>query len=448
MMRFSFRKGLAFIRGDRRFTIVRRLIDGKLQLEAEDGELLNCSEAEILSGCSQGLWLVDQTGLNEPVIIDPKISRDLSTFSKAVQDRARKREEYLTRIVKSDEFVINFIDLKMQIDQVAAEIGDSQPPSAITLYRWYKRKQKTGDSIIALADQFEKRGRRLAWSKAVKEVVDTAIETVYLNPQLYPKKAVCEEVERNLSQKQKQCPESLKELKCPSHSSIYRYLDKLEAYQVAAGRLGKQIADSQFRSVTGKQTAVRLLERWEIDHTPLDVLVICDKTLLPLGRPWLTITIDKYSRMIVGFYISFREPSAYAVLQCIKQAILPKDEILKVYPDITTPWPARGIPEMIVCDNGMDLHAKALINLCQELGIQIQFCPAKTPQYKGSVERFFRTLAEDLIHRLPGTVFSSIDKRGDYPAEEKACITFNTIQHLITKWIVEIYNQTHHRGLI
>jgi putative transposase len=448
MKRFSFKKGLVFIRGDRRFTIVRRLIDGNFQLEADDGELLNCSEAEILTGCSQGLWLVDESSLNEAVSIDPKISRDLSSFSKPVQDKVRKREEYLTRIIKDEAFVINFIELKKQITQVASDIGDNSPPSPITFYRWYKRKQKAGDSIIALADHFEKRGRRQTWSKVVKQVVDNAIETVYLNHQLYPKKAVCEEVERNLNEMHKQSQESANELKLPSQSSIYRYLDKLESYNVASARLGKQVADSRFRSVTGKQNATRLLERWEIDHTPIDSLIICEKTLLPLGRPWLTIIIDKYSRMVVGFYISFRAPSAYAVLQCLKQAILPKDELLKKYPDITTPWPARGIPEMIVCDNGMDLHAKALMNLCQELGIQIQFCPAKTPQYKGAVERFFRTMSSDLIHRLPGSVFSSVDKRGDYPSEERACITFDTLEHLITKWIVEIYNQTHHRGLI
>lgn len=448
MMRFSFKKGLVFIRGDRRFTIVRRLMDGNFQLEADDGELLNCSEAEILTGCSQGLWLVDESSLNETVSIDPKISRDLSTFSKPVQEKVRKREEYLARVIKDEEFVINFIDLKKQITQVASDIGDNNPPSPITLYRWYKRKQKAGDSIIALADHFEKRGRRQSWSKVVKQVVDNAIEAVYLNHQLYPKKAVCEEVERNLKEMRKQSLESVNELTLPSQSSIYRYLDKLESYNVASARLGKQVADSRFRSVTGKQNATRLLERWEIDHTPIDSLIICEKTSLPLGRPWLTIIIDKYSRMVAGFYISFRAPSAYAVLQCLKQAILPKDELLKKYPDITAPWPARGIPEMIVCDNGMDLHAKALMNLCQELGIQIQFCPAKTPQYKGAVERFFRTMSSDLIHRLPGSVFSSVDKRGDYPSEEKACITFDTLEHLITKWIVEIYNQTHHRGLI
>jgi putative transposase len=423
-------------------------MDGRLQLEADDGELQNCSESELLINCNKGLWLVDQTSINQPVVIDPKITRDLSTFPKSMQDKIRKREEYLTRITKDKEFVINFIELKKQIALIADDIGDTNPPSAITLYRWHRRKQKTGDSIIGLADHFEKRGRRQSWSKVVKQVVDNAIEAVYLNPQLYPKKAVCEEVERILSEMRKQSPETANEFKLPSQSSIYRYLDKLEAYNVASARLGKQVAESRFRSVTGKQNATRLLERWEIDHTPIDSLIVCEKTLLPLGRPWLTIIIDKYSRMVVGFYISFRAPSAYAVLQCLKQAILPKDELLKKYPDITTPWPARGIPEMIVCDNGMDLHAKALMNLCQELGIQIQFCPAKTPQYKGAVERFFRTMSSDLIHRLPGSVFSSVDKRGDYPSEEKACITFDTLEHLITKWIVEIYNQTHHRGLI
>lgn len=448
MMRFSFKKGLVFIRGDRRFTIVRRLIDGNFQLEADDGELLNCSEAEILIGCSQGLWLVDVSSLNETVSIDPKISRDLSTFSKPEQDNLRKHEKYLTRIIKDEKFVINFIKLEKQIAQIANDIGDNNPPSPITVYRWYKKRQKGGDSIISTVDQFEKRGRRLSWSRVVKEVIDNAIETVYLNHQLYPKKMVCEQVERNLNEMRKHSPESTHELKLPSKSSIYRYLDKLESYNVTSARLGKQVADSRFRSVTGKQNATRLLERWEIDHTPIDSLIVCEKTYLPLGRPWLTIIIDKYSRMVVGFYISFRAPSAYAVLQCLKQAILPKDELLKKYPDITTPWPARGIPEMIVCDNGMDLHAKALINLCQELGIQIQFCPAKTPQYKGAVERFFRTISSDLIHQLPGSVFSNVDKRGAYPSEEKACITFETLEHLITKWIVEIYNQTHHRGLI
>jgi putative transposase len=445
MKSFAFTKGLEFIHGEKRFTLLRRLLDGSFQLEGEDGELIKCSEAEIILGCSRGEWLIEEAALNTPVIIDPKVSRDLSTFSEEEQRKAKRKDEYLSRVTAGHDLVMNYKELEKKIAQIAIELNDLNAPSPISLYRWNKRKQKGSGSPVDLVDRFEKRGRRLSWSKVVKDTVDQAIQEVYFNQQLYPKMAVVDLVETKVRQLAKQ---SAKQIKLPSKSSIYRYLGKLEAYTVVARRLGKPEADLRFRSVKGKQVATRLLERWEIDHTPLDILVICEKSFLPLGRPWLTIAIDKYSRMIVGFYVSFREPSAYAVLQCLKQAILPKDEILAAYPDIKAPWPARGIPEAIVCDNGMDLHANALMNFCQELGIQIQFCPAKTPQYKGSVERVFRTLEDGLIHQLPGTVFANIDERGDYPSETKASLTLSNLQHLLIKWIVDIYHLTHHRGLV
>lgn len=445
MKNFAFTKGLEFIHGEKRFTLLRRLLDGNFQLEGEDGELIKCSEAEIILGCSRGEWLVDEAALNAPVVIDHKVSRDLSTFSEEEQRKAKRKDEYLSRVTAGQDLVMNYKELEKKIAQIAIELNDLNPPSPISLYRWNKRKQKGSGSPVDLVDRFEKRGRRLSWSKVVKDTVDQAIQEVYFNQQLYPKMAVVDLVETRVRQLAKQ---SAQQITLPSKSSIYRYLGKLEAYTVVARRLGKPEADLRFRSVKGKQVATRLLERWEIDHTPLDILVICEKSFLPLGRPWLTIAIDKYSRMIVGFYLSFREPSAYAVLQCLKQAILPKDEILAAYPDIKAPWPARGIPESIVCDNGMDLHANALMNFCQELGIQVQFCPAKTPQYKGSVERVFRTIEEGLIHQLPGTVFANVDERGDYPSETKASLTLSDLQHLLIKWIVDSYHLTHHRGLV
>lgn len=445
MKNFAFTKGLEFIHGEKRFTLLRRLLDGNFQLEGEDGELIKCSEAEIILGCSRGEWLVNEAALNAPVVIDHKISRDLSTFSEEEQRKAKRKDEYLSRVTAGQDLVMNYKELEKKITQIAIELNDLNAPSPISLYRWNKRKQKGSGSPVDLVDRFEKRGRRLSWSKVVKDTVDQAIQEVYFNQQLYPKMAVVDLVETRVRQLAKQ---SAQQIKLPSKSSIYRYLGKLEAYTVAARRLGKSEADLRFRSVKGKQIATRLLERWEIDHTPLDILVICEKSFLPLGRPWMTIAIDKYSRMIVGFYLSFREPSAYAVLQCLKQAILPKDEILAAYPDIKAPWPARGIPESIVCDNGMDLHANALMNFCQELGIQVQFCPAKTPQYKGSVERVFRTIEEGLIHQLPGTVFANVDARGDYPSETKASLTLSDLQHLLIKWIVDVYHLTHHRGLV
>lgn len=153
----------------------------------------------------------------------------------------------------------------------------------------------------------------------------------------------------------------------------------------------------------------------------------------------MTVAIDRFSRVIMGFYISFHAPSSFSVLQCLKRAILPKEVWLARFPDIKGEWPARGIPELIACDNGMDLHSDAFEEICLEMGIELLYCPGGEPWMKGAVERYFRT-QNSLIHSLPGTVFSNVDERGAYPSEDLAAIDMETLVRLITKWIVEVYH--------
>ncbi len=443
MRRFSFRKGLRFMRQARVWVVVRRLTGRSIQLEAEDGELWSVMEADILVMCGEGTLMVDAESLRHQSAALP-VLRDLSSFREEIQIRARRRETYLGKL-QEQGILIFTKELHVRIRQVADSLGDPKPPSVTSVYRWWRRYQG-GNGLTSLADHWESRGRVRRWTPEVQKVVDEAIDTIFLTTQKDPRKSVCEHVEKKgVDINRRLAPNE--QLRFPSRSTLYRYMACFEAYDVAAARDGKSAADRKFRSVVGVQKTDRILERVEIDHTLINLLVFCDISLLPIGRPWLTLAIDKHSRLVVGFYIGFHTPSAYSVLQCLKQAMLPKDELLRRYPDITTPWPARGIPEVLVCDNGMDLHSSALAMTCQEMGIQLQFCPAKTPQYKGAIERFLRTINHSLIHALPGTVFSKPGERGDYPAEKLSAISFDTLVHLVTKWIVEIYAQENHRGI-
>lgn len=446
MVRFSIKKGLRFHKDGHNWTIIRRLMDGSLRLETDEGELLVATEAEILAGCSNGTWRVDLSGQDEVPSLENIVPRDLDSFSVAAQAGASRRQYYLNKLTINGRFTSTPDKLKQEIHKIASERGDNIPPSPVSVYRWYRRYAANGN-IVELVDRHEEKGRRQGWSSEVLYVVEEVINTIYLNPQKHPARAVFEEIQRRLLSLQKINPDKSDQLHIPSRSAIYRHVKKLQQYTIDAARLGKPVADRKFRGVFGQQKAERILERWEIDHTPLDLIVYDEESLMPHGRPWLTIAIDKHSRMIVGLYLGFGNPSAYSVLQCLRQAILPKEELLSHYEDITLPWPARGIPEVLVCDNGMEEHSSSLIRACQELNIQIQYCPAKLPEYKGAVERFFRTISQDLVHRLPGTTFSNIWKRGDYPSEQLACIGFRTLNGLLYKWIVEIYHQQVHRGI-
>jgi putative transposase len=404
------------------------------------------TEAEVMSKYVSGEFVVDvETLPSEGPACHVLVPRDLSTFPAKDQQEALRRHKYLLKLPEIGPIRFSEHYLTEMIAKVAAELGDPSPPSLSSIFRW-KQKFEAGNSVSSLVSKNENKGRCTTMSEEVQKIVDAAIEEVYLNRQKYSKKEVCERVRKEIRtiNKTRSKADAVSE---PSKATIYRYLDKLYRYEVDVSRLGKIGAEKNNRPSLGMVRVNRIHERWEIDHTPLDFLVYCEDSGLPMGRPWFTGILDRYSRYIVGYYISFQHPSANSVLQAVVHAILPKENQLSKYPDIQATWLAKGIGEKIVCDNGMDLHAGSFIMTCQELGMQVWFCPAKTPQYKGAIERFFRTLNHGLIHKLPGSVFNNPKERGDYESEKLAAIGFQTLNHLVTKWIVEVYHQTPHRSL-
>ena len=417
-------------------------------MDPPDGEPLNVTQQDFYRKYLAKEWVIDDDSLVEGESLYEATPRDLHTFSARLQNMALRKQRYLDEIVKiQGTFVSTPAALQPIIRELAAQFQDPKPPSTTSVCRWHRRFSH-GKSVANLVDRDDRKGRRPGIHGEVMEILERVIDEIFLNPQRNPAVAVHERLCGEIKRLNASRP-NLPSLKPPSKATIYRYISNLEAYSVAVARFGKPEADRQFRNVKGQLTVTRILERWEIDHTPLDIILVVH---LPdgvhtIGRPWMTVILDKECRMVMGFYLCLHAPSAQSVMNCLKHAILPKDEFLARFEDVKSEWPAHGLPETLVCDNGMDLHASAVASVCHELGIQLQFCPAKSPKYKGSVERFFRRVNEELIHTLPGTVFSNPRQRGDYASERLACIDMETLTHIVTKWIVDIYHQTPHKTL-
>lgn len=441
MIRFTFKKGLRFLERQRVWTLLRRLATGSFQFEDEQGELVTLTESELMARWMRREWLVDEQSLsNFANVFYLATPRDLASFSDQAQVVAKRRHAYLKEIEAKN--VASIDEMVVAAKQMAAEIGDPSPPSKSTLRRWWSMYRHT-KCITHLADGRFRSGRPRAKSASI--FFEDAVARIYLDPQKHPGLAVYDDMRKQIGLANQN--RGFDKIVCPSKATIYRWLLELEQDLVDSARLGKYAAERKYRPVLGQVTVSRILERIEVDHSPLDLHVIDEDTMLLLGRPWITVAIDRYSRAILGFYICFHEPSSFSILQCLKRAILPKEILLAQYPDIKESWPCYGIPELVACDNGMDLHSEAFKEICREMGVQLQFCPAKEPEYKGAIERFFRTVNQGLIHRLPGTVFSNIQQRGNYPSEEIAAIDLKTLTHLLTKWIVEVYHCTPHRKI-
>lgn len=445
MIRFSYKKGLRFLEGLKSWTVVRRLVSGKIQLENDEGELKNLEFKELNSLWMKGGMTIDEKSLGTASnVFYMATPRDLESFAAKDQKLARYRYAYLSRLEKLENgFVSTPGKLQPILDQIAVDLKHENAPRAHTVYSWWVKYRFT-KCITKLTDGRCRSGRKKYGT--FFGIFEEALYEVYLTLQKKQGKAVVEAMTLKIARTNMGLSNGEK-LVCPGRATIYRWLKDLQQDLVTRARLGKVASEKEFRTVLKKFKVKKILERLEIDHTPLDLIVVDSITMLPLGRPWLTLAIDRASRMIMGFYICFHAPSAFSVLQCLKRSILPKDVWLARFPDIKGSWPARGIPELIACDNGMDLHADAFEDICLEMGIELLYCPAGKAELKGPIERMFRTMNTGLIHGLPGTVFSNIHQRGDYPAEDLAAIDMETLVHLLTKWIVEVYLLTDHREL-
>lgn len=138
--------------------------------------------------------------------------------------------------------------------------------------------------------------------------------------------------------------------------------------------------------------------------------------MMLVSSSWATvayITFDIHTKSVVGFYLGFEPPSYLSVSLALENAILPKDYVKELYPDVKMNGHAT------VCQNTL------LLIIVQNLTVKILLVPVKTyvlrlkrtllkTMVKGSVERYFRTINNKLLSGIPGKSFSNIFARGDY----------------------------------
>jgi putative transposase len=178
-----------------------------------------------------------------------------------------------------------------------------------------------------------------------------------------------------------------------------------ECHATWAMKYSKREADLRFRGVKEGLKASEPLELVTMDHTIVDNCLVLDSAVrLPLGRPTLTVAIDVYARMVLGYLVSFEPASLYSVLTTLKRVNKNKHYVQTLYPEITRKWDGWGRPQNIVVDQAWEFKSPSFQDALADLGIGVTWAPVNTPQYKAIGERFFQTLNTKLFHRIEGGV--------------------------------------------
>ena len=235
------------------------------------------------------------------------------------------------------------------------------------------------------------------------------------------------------------------QLALPGAATVYRRIRTEGATSLLRRRTSRKEEQAE-KAVFPGPSPTRILERVEIDHTTLDLFLVDEEDRLPIGRPTLTYALDAYSGFPFGLYVGFEPPSYRTVQHCLLHGILPKADARTLY-GTQHPWSAFGLPETLVIDNGKEFIGRDLDDACGQLGIILERMPVRTPWFKGSVERFFRTNNTGLIHTLPGTTFSNVLERGDYDVFQHACISLSAFWKILHIFLLDIYAQHWHEGV-
>ena len=173
----------------------------------------------------------------------------------------------------------------------------------------------------------------------------------------------------------------------------------------------RTLTQSSTQSVIGPNSVV------QIDATIGDIYLVSSRNRNRIiGRPVIYIVIDVYSRMIVGFAVTLEGPSWLSAMIALESVPRNKVELCEEYGVSIKPeeWPCHYLPRQIIADRGELLSTKAL-GLVRQLGIQRSALPAYRADWKGIVERQFRTINNRIIKWTPGAVYDVSERGGpDY----------------------------------
>jgi putative transposase len=321
---------------------------------------------------------------------------------------------------------------------VVEDIAEKSGRSKATIYRWLEKYERSKSILSLVEGRGSKTSGRKKLDNDVEEIIKEGIKLIYFA------KGVRKDVNKVIEFVVSTC-KKLK-LKSPHPNSIRNRIKELDEYAVAQNRESMKTAREKFDENRGAfpepESALGVVQ---IDHTPVDCVLVDPVYRLPVGKPWVTTAIDVKTRMLTGYYLSFNAPSRLSVGLCVACSVLPKEKLLLDL-GVKGTWPVWGFMQVLHSDNGSEFRSEDFNRACAYYHINNEYRPKGRPHFGGHIESFQKTLSK-AIHNLPGSSFSNVKERGEYESEKHAALTFDEFEKWLVTFIVNVYHQKKHSSM-
>jgi putative transposase len=255
-----------------------------------------------------------------------------------------------------------------------ANIAQGKDLHVSTLYRWANNYQQCGLAGLSRHPRTDKSKRRMS------STLQQFIEGLAL--QQPPLTAAA--VHRQTAAVAAQLHEPV-----PSYRTVHMVVQGINPALITLAQEGAKAYGDRF-DLIHRREAERPNAIWQADHCKLDILVEDDDG--NPQKPWLTIILDDYSRAVAGYMLSFTDPSAIQTALALRQAIWRKPR---------PGWHVCGIPQILYIDHGSDFTSRHIEQVAADLKIRLVFSTVGKPRGRGKIERFFKTVQQVLLMRLP-----------------------------------------------
>jgi putative transposase len=197
-------------------------------------------------------------------------------------------------------------------------------------------------------------------------------------------------------------------LRIPDRATFYRRCEDWESRKTMAARDGDTLARRVFAGTKPGITAKHALGVVIIDGTTSDTKVVSDEDGLPLGRPTVMLAVDVLTRAIVSTWIGFEGEGLMAALATFDGILRPKTAMVEARPDLKGPINLYGLPGKVLMDNRWANVGKSARSSAREMGIDLEFAPVASGEYKAVCERAIGTITEMVFRPAPGGLPGSI----------------------------------------
>lgn len=379
------------------------------------------------NGISQIKFLASSKSLGDLTFMD---------LTEKEQRETNRKYRYIQRLTNADISKITSKSASNLIAEVAKELGE-KPPHWQSVRGWYKNFADAGNRMRGLYPKHRlKGGRQPKIDQKVLQIIEVESKRYFTGSQ--PKIAsIHRNVESKVIEHNLENPGDT--LRVPTYLTVRDRLLKTSYERRQASRKGKQAFQAELAGDESGIETTRILERVEIDHTLLDLNVLHDEHKTLIGKPNITVLIDHYSHMVLGFQLSFEKPSFGSVCMACQNAFLPKEKFLNKLGSRVS-WPAHGIPSTLVTDNGNEFWGKSFAATADELGSIFQYCPIKKGNYKSRVERFFGIVNSLVLDDLPGVARKPGKCAQGYDARQEAKMSYSEFKRHFMTWMTEVYH--------